>query len=173
MALLDRHGRLWGKVSLLDLGVVVVVLIALAGLLLVPGNNGYSIAQLVTAETKPVTVEMIARGLSAMAPEGLIKAGDRVSLVIRNQPRGQIVLKGVRFSTPKVLVAKPDGTIANLPDPRAQETSQTDVILTLEANAQVTSDGVVFGNEKIKVGTSLDIEAPNYIVRGSAMAVTY
>jgi bifunctional pyridoxal-dependent enzyme with beta-cystathionase and maltose regulon repressor activities len=79
----------------------------------------------------------------------------------------------VDISTPKVVAAKADGTAVYFEDPRALSTSQSDLAITLEATARVTNDGVVFGNEKVKVGTSIDIEGPKYIIRGSAMAVRY
>lgn len=173
MALLDRQGRLFGKFSILDIGVIATILIVLIGLLIVPGNSGSSIAQMLSAENKTVQVDMNVRGLSAIDPKNLIKIGDKVNIIIRNQPRGEVTVKRVDISTPKVVTAKADGTAVYFDDPRAVSTSQSDLALTLEAIAKVTNDGVVFGNEKVKVGTSIDIEGSRYIIRGSAMAVRY
>ncbi|MFN5981202.1 MAG: DUF4330 domain-containing protein, partial [Pseudanabaena sp.] len=88
-------------------------------------------------------------------------------------PRGEVTIKKVSISTPQVVAAKADGSPVIFDDPRAVSTSQSDLALTLEATARVTNDGVVFGNEKVKVGTSIDIEGPKYLIRGSAMAVRY
>ncbi|MFN7714732.1 MAG: DUF4330 domain-containing protein [Pseudanabaenaceae cyanobacterium] len=173
MAWLDRQGKLFGKISLLDMAAVVALVITFVGLFLVPGNNGSSIAQMVTAETKPVQVDMIVRGLSASDPKGLVKEGDKVNIIIRNQPRGSVTIQKVTFSVPKVLAVKSDGTPVTFPDPRAVDTYQNDVALTLAATARVTEDGVIFGNEKVKVGTSIDIEGSKYTIRGSAMGVRY
>ena len=173
MAILDRQGRLFGKFSLLDIGAIATILIVLIGLLVVPGNSGSSIAQVLSAEHKSVQVDMNVRGLSAVNPQNLIKVGDKVKIIIRNQPRGEVMIKKVEISTPKVVAAKADGTAVYFDDPRAVSTSQSDLALTLEATAIVTNEGVVFGNEKVKVGTSIDIEGPKYLIRGSAMAVRY
>jgi hypothetical protein len=116
---------------------------------------------------------MNVRGLSAANPQNLVKVGDKVNIIIRNQPRGEVTIQKVDISTPKVVAAKADGTAVYFEDPRALSTSQSDLAITLEATARVTNDGVVFGNEKVKVGTSIDIEGPKYIIRGSAMAVRY
>ena len=173
MAILDRQGRLFGKLSLLDIGAIATILIVLIGLLIVPGNSGSSIAQMLSAENKTVQVEMNVRGLSAANPQNLVKVGDKVNIIIRNQPRGEVTIQKVDISTPKIVAAKADGTAVYFEDPRALSTSQSDLAITLEATARVTNDGVVFGNEKVKVGTSIDIEGPKYIIRGSAMAVRY
>lgn len=169
----DKQGRIFGVVSLLDVLSIALILLVLVGVILVPGNGGYSIAQLVTAENKPVQVEMVVRGLSAREPQNLIKAGDKVSVIIRNQPRGEVTVESVVFIEPKVLVPTTDGKAKALADPRAQETFQTDAMIVLAGSAKITNDGVIFGNEKVKVGTGIDIEAPSYILRGSTMAVRY
>jgi hypothetical protein len=128
---------------------------------------------MISAENKTVQVEMNVRGLSAANPQNLVKVGDKVNIIIRNQPRGEVTIKKVDISTPKVVAAKADGTAVYFEDPRALSTSQSDLAITLEATARVTNEGVVFGNEKVKVGTSIDIEGAKYIIRGSAMAVRY
>ena len=173
MALLDRQGRLFGKLSILDIGAIATILIVLIGLLIVPGNSGSSIAQMLSAENKTVQVDMNVRGLSAVNPQNLVKVGDKVNIIIRNQPRGEVTIKKVEIAVPKVVSAKSDGTAVYFDDPRAVSTSQSDLAITLESTARVTNDGVVFGNEKVKVGTSIDIEGSKYIIRGSAMAVRY
>ncbi|MFN9858975.1 MAG: DUF4330 domain-containing protein, partial [Pseudanabaena sp.] len=83
MAILDRQGRLFGKLSILDIGAIATILIVLIGLIVVPGNNGSSIAQMLTAENKTVQVDMNVRGLSATNPQNLIKIGDKINIIIR------------------------------------------------------------------------------------------
>jgi hypothetical protein len=173
MAILDRQGRLFGKFSILDIGAIATILIVAIALLIVPGNSGSSIAQVLSAETKTVQVDMNVRGLSAIDPLNLVKVGDKVKILIRNQPRGEVTVKKVEIAIPKIVAAKADGTPVYFDDPRAVATSQSDLAITLEATAQITNDGAVFASEKVKVGTSIDIEGPRYIIRGSAMAVRY
>ncbi len=173
MAILDQKGRLFGKISIMDLGAIAIVSLTLVGLLLVPSNSGTSIAQIVTAETKPVEVEMMVRGLTVVDPESLIKVGERPNIVIRNQPRGQVTVKVVKILVPKIPVPKADGTVNIIPDPRLEEIYSRDFAITLQANAKVTNDGVVLESEKVKVGTPIEIESPRYIMRGSVMSVRY
>jgi Domain of unknown function (DUF4330) len=173
MAILDRKGKLFGKISVLDLGAIAVILLTLIGVFLIPGNNGNSIAQLSNPNTKPVEVDMMVRGLSVLKPNDLVKVGDKTNIIIRQQPRGEISVKKVTVLVPKIPVPKLDGTLAVLPDPRLADSFQRDFAITLAANAQVTNDGIIFGSEKVKVGVTIDIEGPKYIIRGSVMDVRY
>jgi Domain of unknown function (DUF4330) len=173
MAILDRKGRLFGKISILDLGAIAVILLTLIGVFLIPGNNGNSIAQLSNPDTKPVEIEMMVRGLSVLKPNDLVKEGDKTSIIIRNQPRGEISVKKVVVLIPKIPVPKPDGTLVVLPDPRLADSFQRDLAITLTANAQVTNDGVIFASDKVKVGTTIEIEGPKYLIKGSVMDVRY
>jgi hypothetical protein len=173
MAIIDQQGRLFGKISILDIGAIAVVSLTLIGLFLVPSNSGTSIAQITTAEIKPVEVDIMIRGLSALDPDTLIKAGEKPNIIIRNQPRGQVTVKAVRLLVPKLPVPRADGTVNIIPDPRLEETYSRDFIITLQANAKITNDGVILESEKVKVGTPIEIESPRYIMRGSTISVRY
>jgi hypothetical protein len=173
MAILDRQGRLFGKISLLDVGAIAVILLTLVGVFLIPGNNGNSVAQIGSTESKTVEVDIMVRGLTVLKPNELLKEGEKTNIIIRNQPRGEISIKKVVVLVPKIPVPKLDGTLTVIPDPRLADTYVRDFAITLVANAQVTNDGVIFGSDKVKIGTPIDIEGPKYIVRGSVMDVRY
>ncbi len=173
MAILDQRGRLFGKLNVLDLGAILVIVLTLIGLFLVPSNSGTSIAQIVAAETKPVEVDIVVRGLTVLEPDNLIKVGEKPNVIIRNQPRGQVTVNAVRVLVPKIPVPKLDGTVSTVPDPRLAETYSRDFVITLGANAKITSDGVILENEKVKIGTPIEIESAKYIMRGSVMSVKY
>jgi len=173
MAILDQKGRLFGKISILDVGAIAVVSLTLIGLFLVPSNSGTSIAQITTAEIKPVEVDIMIRGLTVLEPESLIKVGEKPNIIIRNQPRGQVTVKAVRLLVPKIPVPMANGTVNVIPDPRLEETYSRDFIITLQANGKVTNDGVILESEKVKIGTPIEIESPRYIMRGSSISVRY
>jgi Domain of unknown function (DUF4330) len=173
MAILDRQGRLFGKVSILDVGAIAVILLAGVGLFLVPNNSGTSIAQIVSADIKPVEVQIMVKGLTVADAENLIKEGESANITIRNQPRGRVAIKTVKILTPRVVVPKFDGTVTTVPDPRLTEIYSRDFAITLEGKAKVTDDGVIFGSEKVKVGTPVEIESAKYVMRGSVMSVKY
>ena len=70
MAILDSKGRLFGKISILDLGAALVIAFTIAGIFLVPGDSG-SVAQ-IGADIKPVEVDLMVRGLNGCRPRCFI-----------------------------------------------------------------------------------------------------
>jgi hypothetical protein len=163
MAILDSKGRLFGKFSLLDIGAVLVILLALLGIIL-PGTSG--VAQ-VGATMKPVEFDIFVRGLDlqnpkAPDPQAPMKVGDKVSLVIRNQPFGDVAVKNIMKMPRTVTVPQPDGSVKALPDPRPEASFNADFLVTLTGDARMTPNGPVLGGNKIKAGTKIEIEGPDY-----------
>jgi len=165
MAILDSKGRLFGKVSILDLGAALVILLVVVGIFFFPGTSG-SVAQIGTP-TKPVEVDLLARGVNIRHPQAFfngtqgLKDGGKANIIIRNQPHGQIEIKSVKTLPRTTLVPQPDGSVKGLVDPRIDQFS-TDMLLTVGGNAQITDTGPVLGNSKIKIGTTVELEGFNY-----------
>jgi Domain of unknown function (DUF4330) len=159
MAILDSKGRLFGKVSVLDIGAGLIILMAIAGLLF-----GNSAAQ-VSGTFKPIEVDVIVRGLTARNPQELVKAladQKKTKIIIRNQPYGEVdVLKVINLPR-TVAVPQPDGGVKPFPDPRPELQYTVDMMITLGGDAQITDDGPVLGNNKIKVGTPMELEGLTY-----------
>lgn len=159
MAVVDSQGRLFGKVSILDLGAGLVILLVLIGIFVFPGASG-SVAQ-IGSTTKPVEVEVVIR-VAAQNVEGLLKPGDKTSIVIRNQPYGEVKIKSVKPLEDNVYIPMPDGKAISVPDPRPEVGLSKNLLVTLEGNAQITKNGPVLGNNKIKIGTPIELEGFNY-----------
>ena len=161
MKILDSQGRLFGKVSILDLGAALVMLLVVVGIFFFPGTSG----SVVGVTTKPVEVDLIVRGLNVRDPQQLVKQGfkqdGKTNIIIRNQPHGQVGIKSVKQLPRTVLVPQPDGSVKELPDSRANQFS-TDMLLTLGSKAQITDNGPVIGNSKLKIGTPVELEGFNY-----------
>jgi hypothetical protein len=170
MAILDSKGRLFGKVSILDVGAALVILLVIVGIFLVPGSAG-SVAQV--TGTKPVEVDLVVRGLSVRYPEELMKQFEqekKTNFIIRNQPYGQVDIKSVQRLPQTLAVPQPDGSVKELPDPRSNSFS-TDLVMTLVGKGQITNDGPVLGNSKIKIGTPVELEGKDYNFRASVINV--
>jgi hypothetical protein len=171
MAILDSQGRLFGKVSILDFCAALVILLVMVGIFFFPGTSGSSIAQ--SGSKKAVEVDVIVRGLSVLDPNGLLQQFQqekKTNIIIRNQPYGQVDIKSVKALPRTVIVPQPDGSAKALPDPRPDAYS-TDMLLTLGGQAQITQNGLVLGNSKIKIGTPLELEGSNYDFNASVIAV--
>jgi hypothetical protein len=170
MAILDSKGRLFGKVSILDAGAALVIVLVLVGIFLFPGTTG-SVAQ--NNDTKPIEVDVIVRGLGVGNPEALIKQFQeekKTNIIIRNQPYGQVNIKSVQQLPRTLAVPQPDGSVKELPDPRSNFFS-ADMLMTLSGQATITTDGPVFGNNKIKIGTPIELEGKNYDFNASTIEV--
>jgi len=173
MKLIDSHGRLFGKISVLDIGAAIVIAMVAAAIFVWPGTGSGSIAQ-VTVNTQPVEVDTIVRGLSVRDPAQfveMLQSDGKTNIIIRNQPYGQVDLKAVEEVPRMVDVPQPDGSVIALPDPRTDELYSVNLIVTLAGNAQVTDDGVVFGNSKVKIGTPIELEGLTYNFNSSTIDV--
>jgi hypothetical protein len=162
MKILDSQGRLFGKLSVLDVGAGLVILLVIIGIFFFPGSSG-SVAQINT-NTKPIEVDLIVRGLNIRDPKILFDTLDKekkTNVIIRNQPYGEIDVKSYRQLPRNLAVPQPDGSVKALDDPRSDIYS-TDMLLTLAGKAQITKTGPVLGNSKIKIGMSLELEGFNY-----------
>ena len=80
MKILDSQGRLFGKISVLDLGAMLIIFMVLLGIFVFPGTNKNSVAQVGNIVTKPVEVDAIALGLKGRNPENLLKGRGKNSI---------------------------------------------------------------------------------------------
>lgn len=168
MALLDSQGRLFGKVSVLDVGAVLVVLLAIAGIFLLPGSG---VAQ-VGVENRPIEIDLIVKGLNVADPKALIKSFQdekKTKVIIRNQPYGEVDVLAISARDRLLAVPQPDGSVKALPDPRPDLSS--DFNITLGGVAQLKDGEPVFGNNKVKIGTTLELEGKVYNFNSSVVAV--
>jgi hypothetical protein len=172
MPILDRQGRLFGKFSILDIGAVLVMLFVVAGIFLSPGNSSR-----INGQDKPQSVEadVIVRGLNVLKPESLLREfspGNKLSFVIRNQPAGQVDIKGVRQIERTLPVPLTDGSIKAVKDPRP-DSFLMDMIVTVTGKGQRTKEGLVLGNTKMKIGSSVEIDQLNYNFNGTVIDIRY
>lgn len=171
MKILDSQGRLFGKISILDLGAALVILLVVVGIFFFPGTSG-SLAQ-IGVPTKPVEVDVIVRGLSIRQPQDLVKefqTKKKTNVIIRNQPYGQVDIKSVKELPKTVVVTQPDGTVKALADPR-KDIFSTDMVITLGGKAQITKNGPVLGSSKLKIGVPIELEGFDYNFNASVIDV--
>lgn len=167
MAWIDPKGRVLGKISVLDLGALIILIVAIASVLFFPGKQVGSVVQLGNTPTVPVEVDMIIRGISTRSLDPFV-AGGQANLIIRNQTYGQVDVLKVEDVSREIPLVMPDGEIRFIPDP---EPFRKDVVMTLQGQGQKTDDSIVLGNNKVKIGMSLELETFDYNIRGTVMEV--
>jgi hypothetical protein len=173
MKILDSKGRLFGKISILDLGAGLVILMVIVGIFLFPSRSG-SVASV--SKTEPIEITLLVRGLSVRDPDALLQnfqQNKKVDVTIRNAPAGSIEIQSVEQLPQKVLVPQPDGTVKALPDPRIDTAFSSDLLMNLVGRGQVTDNGAVMANQKVKIGTVLELDGVNYNFRGSVIDVRF
>jgi hypothetical protein len=173
MNILDNQGRLFGKVSILDIGAALIILGVIIGIFVIPGTSGTSIAQ--SNNNQTVEVDVLVRGLTVGDPDRLYaQFADQktLSIIIRNQPYDEPVeIKKVERLRKTINVTQPDGSIQVIDDPRPEVTLIEDMRITLASQAEVTNNGVVMSGQKVKIGTVLELDGATYNFRGSVIDV--
>ena len=173
MKIIDSKGRLFGKLSILDLAAACVILLVVVGVFFFPGTP---LTNSLVAQTKqkPIEVKVLVRGLSvanydALAQEFTEKQAD---IVIRNQPAGKVEIVSSKVLPRTTVVPQPDGTVKALPDPRPEIEMIRDIVVTLASRAEVTDTGYVLdGSKKIKIGSSIQLQGNIYDFSGTVVAI--
>ena len=173
MKIIDSKGRLFGKLSILDLAAAGVILLVIIGVFFFPGTP---ITNSIVAQTKLQTVEVnvLVRGLGVEDLDSLIEEfeGEATDIVIRNQPAGKVEIVESQLLPRTTVVPQPDGTVKALPDPRPEIDMLRDMLLTLRGKAEITSSGVVLdSSKKIKIGSSIQLQGNMYDFNGTIIAI--
>lgn len=167
MSVIDRQGRLLGRISILDLGALIIAVVAVIAILFSPGQQAGSVVQVGGAPTDRIEVDMIVRGVSSRTLDP-IRSGEKADLIIRNQPYGQVDVVGVEDVTRTIPVSVGEGKIEYVTDPEAY---RWDLVITVAGPGQKTDSGLVLGNNKVKIGIPLELETLTYNLRGTVMDV--
>ena len=171
MKLIDSRGRVFGIVSLLDLGAALIILMVVVGIFVLPGSSGKSI--LAQANAASIELTTIVRGLNVLDPQVILDEfkAEKTNIIIRNQPAGQVQVVNVQELPRNLAVPQPDGSVKSLPDPRPEGNYSRDMLLTLQGKGDVTSTGMVLGGQKVKIGTVLELEGKNYNFNASIIGI--
>ena len=173
MKIIDSKGRLFGKLSVLDLAAAGVILLVIIGVFFFPGTP---ITNSIVAQTKLQTVEVnvLVRGLGVEDLDSLIEEFENktTDIVIRNQPAGKVEIVESQLLPRTTVVPQPDGTVKALPDPRPEIDMLRDMLLTIRGKAEITNSGVVLdSSKKIKIGSSIQLQGDMYDFNGTVIAI--
>ena len=156
------------RIGLVDAGAALAVLLAAGGVIWSPKLSG-TLAR-ATGAMQPVTVLVDVRGIPAADPQALIaeaRQNGKVAIVIRNQPHGSVAVKDVKALPRRISTLTPEGKVVSAPDPNQQVFSTLDARFVLQGEGRKGADGVVFGNQNLKIGAPVELEGSNFRVTGS------
>lgn len=158
-----------GSWSLVDIGAAAAVVLAAVGVIWSPKlSNAVARA---TGGQREVTVMVDVRGVPSADPQALLRAAERegkVSLVIRNQPHGQVQITGITPLERRLTILTPDGRLVSAADPNQRQFGTFDGRFVLKGRGVVADGGgVVFGNQTIKIGAPVELEGQSYRFNGT------
>jgi hypothetical protein len=156
------------RFSLVDAGAAAAVLLAAAGVIWSPKLSG-AVAR-ATGGLVPVTVMVDVRGVAVANADSVITAAreaGKVAIVIRNQPHGSVAVDQVIPLQRRLSAVMPDGEVVSAPDPNQSTFPTLDARFVLQGEGRKGGDGVVFGNQNLKIGAPVELEGSNFRVIGS------
>ena len=156
------------RFSLVDAGAAAAVLLAAAGVIWSPKLSG-AVAR-ATGGLVPVTVMVDVRGVPVADPAALVNAareGGKVAIVIRNQPHGSVPVEQVIPLQRRLAAVLPDGKVVSAPDPNQDQFPSLDARFVLRGEGRKGADGMVFGNQNLKIGAPIELEGTDFRVTGS------
>jgi hypothetical protein len=89
----------------IDMGIGLTVVGVLAGVLLTQTGVHKTSAQMISGETD-IQYQIVVRNLKTLRPD-MIKAGNTLSITIRNQPRGDVPIMAVKHNPKRTLLQAP------------------------------------------------------------------
>jgi len=156
------------RFSLVDAGAAAAVLLAAAGVIWSPKLSG-AVAR-ATGGLVPVTVMVDVRGVPVADPASVISAAreaGKVAIVIRNQPHGSVPVEQVIPLQRRLAAVLPDGKVVSAPDPNQDQFPSLDARFVLRGEGRRGADGLVFGNQNLKIGAPIELEGTEFRVSGS------
>ncbi|MCY4236222.1 MAG: DUF4330 domain-containing protein [Cyanobacteria bacterium MAG CAR2_bin_4] len=146
-----------------DLGAVVAMALAAAGLLWSPKLASGLAAT--GGQLEPIAVIVDIKHVPVADPAGLlasIKEEGETRLVVRNQPSGTLQVLDGRLRQRLTVLA--DGS--TIPDPNQKEFATFDAQLFLQAQGQETGTGFALGDTNLKIGVPIEVEGRLYRLKG-------
>lgn len=165
--LIDQSGKLFGKINVIDFGGLALAVLVTAGVLLVQSGMHRTSGQVVKGEGD-IHYTVYIRNLKTMQPK-LFEPGKKLSITIRNQPRGKVEIVDVKQTPKRSSYMLPSGSLATMEDPA--DPYGYDYLITLKDHALFSDDGFVTEGIKVKVGLGIEVEGHDYRVPGAIIDV--
>lgn len=156
MKLIDERGKLFGRINVIDLLLILIVLGALAfvGVKFLGKDN----IPIIAADKKTTTVTLFANAVHPFVVDK-IKVGDVLRLTSNSAVFGKIV--DIRKDKATSVVSTADGKFVNseIPDK---------YLLYIDIEGEATSSGgsLSIGGQTLLVGDSLSVKGANYTLKG-------
>lgn len=161
MALIDKKGRLFGKINIVDMIIVLAILLLAGGVYFV--FFGGSDKQVL--ETSKVVYDFEITNVNKDFVDA-ITPGDPIRDSVRGNELGTVTNKTSRNATMlNEDLINGRYIIADVPD-------AYDVVITIEADANITPANIIVGGAEVKVGKKFFIKGKGYANQGFVTKIT-
>lgn len=165
--IIDPSGKLFGKINVIDFGGMALALLVTLGIMAVQSGMYKTSGQVIKGEGD-IQYTIYIRNLKTQQPE-LFVPGKKLSITIRNQPRGEVAIVAVKQTPKHSSFMLPNGELKTVTDPA--DPLGNDYMVTLRDHALFTQDGYVTEGIKVKIGLNIEVEGKNYRVPGMIIGV--
>ncbi|NLW21713.1 MAG: DUF4330 domain-containing protein [Tissierellia bacterium] len=159
MPLLDEKGRLFGKINILDLFIILMI-----GILSIGGF--YKLRRIDPTDIvipKPIELKIIVLDREKIGVD-MIKEGD----ILKEYDTGTVLgkIKKVEVYPASTEVETVDGEIkiAEIPD-------RYDLIITIDGKATVTENSIISGKSELRVGSKLVLRTQTYALSSTILEI--
>ena len=157
MSLIDKKGRVFGLINIIDL-LVILLILAVVGRFALKSQQ-----QPAGVESKNIEVVLLVKEVRD-ATANVIKEGDIVRETKSNTLLGKVTK--VEVVPSDTLVDTADGRVVNYPNPILK-----DVYITLVGTGTASENAIVVGNSEIRIGTILNAKTNIYSVISTVMGI--
>jgi len=165
--MIDSSGKLFGKINVIDFSGLALALLITLGIMAVQSGMYKTSGQVIKGEGD-IRYTIYIRNLKTQQPD-IFVPGHKLSITIRNQPRGEVQIVQVKQTPKRTSFMLPTGTLKTMEDPA--DPLGNDYMVTLRDHALFTNDGYVTEGIKVKIGLNIEVEGKNYRVPGMIIGV--
>jgi hypothetical protein len=158
---IDSKGRVFGKVNIID--ILVVVLIAAAAFGYWHTRVGSKQLSELRGKTGPVEVTFLVANVRP-ATVNAIKVGDKVNDSRSNTYLGEVT--AVRAEPAEIAVTGPDGRIYE-----STSTIRKDVWVTVVGPGRVSPNVITLGSTEVRIGAQVALKSNIFAVQSTVMAI--
>ncbi len=161
MSLINERGRLWGRINVIDLIIVIVLVLGVGRLAY--GQLSHRLEPVFSGDQQELDVQFM---ISAVRQETLdvLAEGTVFFHTETNQRLG--VLVDVYSEPAEVLAILPTGEML-----QGFSETRLDVFVTLRGYGRVTPNAVILGGQEVRIGTRVPIKSQLASVATTVMAI--
>jgi hypothetical protein len=165
--LINQSGQVFGKINVIDFCSLALAALLTLGLIAAQSGWHQTSGQMIQGEGE-IQYTVLIRNLKTLQPD-LFQAGKKLSITIRNQPRGEVEIVSVKSTPRRTSFMGPNGQLKTVEDPA--DPNGYDYLITLRDHALFGHEGYVTEGIKVKIGLSIEVEGKNYRVPGAIVDV--